>query len=40
MILEGLDLSKVPDGEYELVALPVKLVGMDAAPVRAILLEK
>ena len=40
VILEGLDLSNVPDGEYELVALPVKLVGMDAAPVRAILLEK
>jgi len=38
VILEGLDLSAVPDGEYQLVALPLKLVGMDAAPVRAILI--
>jgi arylformamidase len=38
VILEGLDLSAVPDGEYQLVALPLKLVGMDAAPVRAVLI--
>jgi arylformamidase len=38
VILEGLDLSAVPDGEYQLIALPIKLVGMDAAPVRAILI--
>ena len=37
VILEELDLSQVPDGRYELIALPVRLVGMDAAPVRAIL---
>mgnify|MGYP001193029336 CR=1 FL=1 len=36
-ILENLDLSQVPSGHYELVALPVKLAGLDAAPVRAIL---
>ena len=35
--LECLDLSKVSDGEYELVALPLKLKGFDASPVRAIL---
>lgn len=35
--LECLDLSKVSDGEYELVALPLKLRGFDASPVRAIL---
>lgn len=40
VILEGLDLSAVPDGEYQLVALPIKLAGMDAAPVRAILIER
>jgi arylformamidase len=40
VILEELDLSLVPDGEYELVALPLRLVGMDAAPVRAVLIEK
>ncbi len=37
-ILEGLVLGDVPDGTYELVALPLKLVGFDASPVRAILL--
>ncbi len=36
-ILEGLVLKDVPDGVYELIALPLKLVGFDAAPVRAIL---
>lgn len=35
--LEGLDLRHVPDGEYELIALPLKLQGFDASPVRAIL---
>lgn len=39
VILEGLDLAAVPDGEYQLIALPLKLAGMDAAPVRAILIE-
>jgi arylformamidase len=36
-ILEGLVLTHVPDGEYELIALPLKLVGFDASPVRAVL---
>jgi arylformamidase len=36
-ILEGLDLSGVAPGEYELIALPLKLVGFDASPVRAVL---
>jgi arylformamidase len=36
-ILEGLDLSAVPDGLYELIALPLRLVGFDASPVRAVL---
>lgn len=35
--LENLDLRDVPDGAYDLVALPIKVVGLDAAPVRAIL---
>jgi arylformamidase len=38
-ILEGLVLDDVPPGDYELVALPLKLVGLDASPVRAILRE-
>lgn len=36
-ILEGLVLDAVPDGLYELIALPLRLVGFDASPVRAIL---
>ncbi len=36
-ILEGLVLSHVPEGEYELIALPLALAGFDASPVRAIL---
>ena len=37
VILESLDLSRVSGGAYELIALPMKLVGADGAPVRAIL---
>jgi len=36
-ILEGLVLRHVPEGIYELIALPLKLVGFDASPVRAVL---
>lgn len=36
--LENLDLAGVPAGEYELVAYPLRLAGLDAAPVRAVLL--
>jgi arylformamidase len=36
-ILEGLALKDVPEGLYELIALPLKLIGFDASPVRAIL---
>lgn len=36
-ILEGIVLTKVPAGVYELIALPLPLVGFDASPVRAIL---
>jgi arylformamidase len=39
VILAGLDLDAVPDGRYELIALPLRLAGMDAAPVRALLRE-
>ena len=35
--LENLDLRSVQDGEYELVAYPLLLEGLDAAPVRAVL---
>lgn len=36
-IIEGLVLNDVAEGRYELIALPLKLAGMDAAPVRAVL---
>ncbi|MCA9280571.1 MAG: cyclase family protein [Phycisphaeraceae bacterium] len=36
-IIEGLVLREVPDGVYELIALPLKLAGFDASPVRAVL---
>jgi len=36
-ILEGLDLSDVPDGVYELAAFPLKILGGDGSPVRAVL---
>jgi len=38
-LLEDLDLAAVPDGDYELVALPLKFKDLDASPVRAILIE-
>lgn len=38
-ILEGLVLDHVPPGRYELIALPLPIVGGDASPVRAILRE-
>lgn len=37
-VLENLDLRGVGEGRYELVALPQRLGGLDAAPVRAVLL--
>lgn len=37
LILEGLDLNGVPDGLYELVAMPLRIVGGDGSPVRAAL---
>ena len=36
-VLENLVLDDVPEGDYELIALPLKLVHADASPVRAIL---
>ena len=35
--IEGVVLNDVPDGRYELIALPLRLEGFDASPVRAIL---
>ncbi|MBG6075483.1 arylformamidase [Polaromonas sp. CG_9.11] len=38
-VLENLVLDDVPEGDYELIALPLKLMQADASPVRAILRE-
>ena len=38
-LLENLDLTDVPDGRYELIALPLRIVGGDGSPVRAVLRE-
>lgn len=38
--LEGLILDEVPDGMYHLVALPLRIEGGDASPVRAVLWKK
>jgi arylformamidase len=40
VILEGINLSEVQAGKYDLYCLPVKLGGSDGAPARAILIEK
>ncbi len=39
VIVEGLDLSVVPPGRYNLYCLPLKLVGSDGAPARALLVS-
>jgi arylformamidase len=36
-VLENLVLDEVPAGDYELIALPLKLIDADASPVRAVL---
>jgi arylformamidase len=36
-IVESLDLRAVPPGVYELIALPLRLVGADGSPLRAVL---
>ena len=40
VIIEGCDLSRVPQGEYDLYCLPLKLVGAEGAPARTILIAK
>ena len=36
-LIEGLNLTDVEPGEYELVCLPLKLAGVEASPARAII---
>jgi arylformamidase len=40
IIIELLDLSVVPEGDYEMVALPLRLAGLDGSPARVILIKK
>ena len=40
MLLENLDLTAVPPGDYDLVALPIRFQDLDASPVRAILIRR
>lgn len=39
-IVEGLWLDGVPDGRYEFVGLPLKIIGADGAPLRAVLIDR
>jgi len=38
LILEGLDLSRVAPGRYQLIALPLRIANGDGSPVRAVLI--
>ncbi len=40
VIVEGLDLSEVQPGEYQLICLPLKIEGSDGAPARAVLIRE
>jgi arylformamidase len=40
IIIELLDLSKIYEGEYDMVALPLRLAGLDGSPARVVLLRK
>lgn len=40
VIAEGLNLDGIGDGRYELCCLPLRLVGCDGAPARAVLIEQ
>ncbi len=40
VILEGLDLSNVEPGEYTFLCLPLKVIGGDGAPARAVLIKE
>ena len=39
VVIEGCDLSQVPEGVYELYCLPLKLIGAEGAPARTILIS-
>lgn len=40
IILEGINLTNVSEGRYQLICFPIKIADSEAAPVRAVLLTK
>jgi arylformamidase len=40
VVIEGLDLSAIDPGEYELMCLPLRIAGCDGSPARAILVRR
>jgi arylformamidase len=40
IIIELLDLSAVPEGDYDMIALPLRLEGLDGSPARVVLMKK
>nr|WP_320162453.1 cyclase family protein [uncultured Methanoregula sp.] len=40
IVIELLDLSGVPEGDYNMIALPLRLAGLDGSPARVILTTK
>jgi len=40
VIVEGLDLSEIEPGRYELICLPLRLDGVDGSPARALLIQR
>jgi arylformamidase len=40
IIIELLDLSHVEEGDYTLVALPLRFTGLDGSPARVVLLDE
>jgi len=39
IIIELLDLSTVEEGDYTMVALPLRLTGLDGSPARVVLID-
>lgn len=40
LIIELIDLSGVPEGDYEIMALPLRLEGLDGSPARVVLIQQ
>lgn len=40
IIVEGLNLSNIPKGEYQLICLPLNVLGAEGAPARAVLIKE